>query len=148
MVISNYSRWLHGFVVLTALVTLGLLAVGGLVTSHGVGLAVPDWPNTYGYNMFLFPPSKWVGGILYEHSHRLMAAFVGLLTTVLAIWLWVRETAGRKRWLGVGAIVFVLVLMGVRAMPVYLFLAGAAVAVVATSIVQIRDRKSTRLNSS
>jgi heme a synthase len=120
------NPWLHRFAVLTALATLGLVAIGGLVTSHGVGLAVPDWPNTYGYNMFVFPFSKWVGGILYEHSHRLMAAFVGLLTTVLAVWLWVRETRGRERWLGIGALVLVLALMGVRALPVYLLLAGAA----------------------
>src|SRR2546422_3222051 len=103
---------LHRFAVLTAMATLGLVAIGGLVTSHGVGMAVPDWPNTYGYNMFLFPFSKWVGGILYEHSHRLMAALVGLLTTVLAVWLWVRETRGRNRWLGVGTIVLALTLMG------------------------------------
>src|SRR6185436_15802091 len=95
------SRWLHRFAVLTTLATLGLIVIGGLVTSHGVGLAVPDWPNSYGYNMFAFPISKWWGwgGIRYEHSHRLMATFVGLLTTVLAVWLWVRETSARERWL-------------------------------------------------
>ena len=48
--------------------------MGGLVTSHGVGMAVPDWPNTYGYNMFFFPVSQWVGGIFYEHTHRLVAS--------------------------------------------------------------------------
>ena len=67
--------------------TLGLLAAGGLVTSHGAGMAVPDWPNTYGYNMFFFPFSQWVGGIFYEHTHRLFASLVGLLTSVLALWL-------------------------------------------------------------
>src|SRR5687768_5817141 len=59
--------------------------MGGLVTSHGAGLAVPDWPNTYGYNMFLFPPNQWVGGILYEHTHRLMGTVVGFLSIVLVI---------------------------------------------------------------
>src|SRR5436190_8434870 len=106
------NPWLNRFALLTAGATLALLGIGGLVTSHGVGLAVPDWPNTYGYNMFLFPPSSWVGGILYEHSHRLVAAFVGLLTTVLTIWLWVRETPAKRRWLGVRAVVFGLVLLG------------------------------------
>ena len=53
--------------VLTALATLGLIGIGGLVTSEA-GMSVPDWPNS-GYNMFLFPPSKWIGGILYEHTH-------------------------------------------------------------------------------
>ena len=50
-------------------------------------MAVPDWPNTYGYNMFFFPVSQWVGGIFYEHTHRLVASAVGLLTVVLALWL-------------------------------------------------------------
>src|SRR5947208_13501164 len=99
------NPWLNRFALLTAIATLALIAIGGLVTSHGVGLAVPDWPNTYGYNLFLFPVSKWLGGILYEHTHRLTAAMVGLLTTLLAVWMWVRETRSRTRRLGVGAIV-------------------------------------------
>src|SRR5687768_14161102 len=98
---ASYSPWLHRFAVALALGTLALIGVGGLVTSHGVGMAVPDWPNTYGYNMFLFPLSQWVGGILYEHSHRLVASLIGLLTSGLAIWMWVRETKSRVRWLGV-----------------------------------------------
>jgi len=57
----------------------------GLVTSHGAGMAVPDWPNTYGYNMFAFPFSKWVGGVLYEHSHRLMATFVGVIDSNIGL---------------------------------------------------------------
>ena len=81
------GRWLYGYAWLTALATLCLLAVGGLVTSHGVGMAVPDWPTTYGYNMFFFPFSRWVGGIFYEHSHRLVATVVGLLVVGLTRWL-------------------------------------------------------------
>jgi cytochrome c oxidase assembly protein subunit 15 len=54
-------------------------------------MAVPDWPNTYGYNMFFFPISSWVGGIFYEHTHRLVASGVGLLTTILALWLYGRS---------------------------------------------------------
>lgn len=118
--------------------TLVLIGAGGLVTSHGAGLAVPDWPNTYGYNMFAFPVSKWIGGILYEHTHRLVAALVGLLTTTLSLWLWIRETRSRVRWLGVGAIAIVLLLMGVRQVPVYLALASLAPAVVAAGLYQIR----------
>ena len=49
-------------------------------------MSVPDWPNTYGYNMFYFPFSQWVGGIFWEHSHRLMASLVGLMTLTLTIW--------------------------------------------------------------
>jgi cytochrome c oxidase assembly protein subunit 15 len=63
-------------------------------------MAVPDWPNTYGYNMFLFPISKWVGGVFYEHSHRLAAFAVGLLTTVLALWLYGRNARPLMRWAG------------------------------------------------
>ena len=62
-----------------------------MVTSKGVGLAVPDWPTTFGYNMFLFPVSKWVGGILFEHTHRLIASVVGFLTIILAVWIWLAE---------------------------------------------------------
>ena len=65
---------LQRYAVFTALVTFVLVCVGGLVTSHGAGLAVPDWPNSYGYNMFFFPVSKWVGGIRFEHVHRLAAS--------------------------------------------------------------------------
>src|SRR4051794_9133744 len=81
-------NWLHRFAWLTLVATLLLICSGGMVTSKGVGLAVPDWPTTFGYNMFLFPVSKWVGGIFFEHTHRLIASTVGLLTIILAIWIW------------------------------------------------------------
>ena len=81
------NRWLHRFAALTALATLGLIAIGGMVTSKEAGMSVPDWPNSYGYNMFLFPPSKWIGGIFWEHTHRLLASTVGLLVVVLTRWL-------------------------------------------------------------
>ena len=106
------NPWLTRYAMLTAFATLSLICVGGLVTSHGAGLAVPDWPTTYGYNMFLFPISKWVGGILYEHTHRLVASLVGLMTTLLAVWLWVKEERRWLRWLGVGAF-FAVAIQGV-----------------------------------
>ena len=109
---TSDTRWLHRFALATALMTVGLIAVGGLVTSHEAGMAVPDWPTSYGYNMFLFPISKWVGGIFYEHSHRLFASGVGFLTTILAVWLWVKEPRRWVRWLGVAAF-FSVVLQGV-----------------------------------
>jgi cytochrome c oxidase assembly protein subunit 15 len=114
---SNHSPWLHRFAVLTAASTFPLIFIGGLVTSKGAGLAVPDWPNTYGYNMFLFPPSKWVGNIFYEHGHRLFASGVGLLTVVLAIWLWKQEPRRWVRCLGAIALAAVVcqgVLGGLR----------------------------------
>lgn len=67
-----------------------------MVTSKGVGLAVPDWPTTFGYNMFLFPVSQWVGGIFFEHTHRLIASTVGFMTIILAVWIW---RADDRRWL-------------------------------------------------
>ena len=129
---------LHGWAVLTALLTLVLLCSGGLVTSHGVGMAVPDWPNTFGYNMFAFPLSRWVGGIFLEHSHRVLATFVGLFTAVLAAWIWIRETAGAGRWIGLAGVVVVLGLLGVRVMPVYYTLAVAAPIFVAVALWQYR----------
>lgn len=87
------------------------------MTSKNVGLAVPDWPTTFGYNMFLFPVSKWVGGILFEHTHRLMGSLVGFLTIILAVWLWLNEDRRWLRKLGVIAVIGVIlqgVLGGLR----------------------------------
>src|ERR1700722_11147941 len=81
------NLWLKRFAVLTAVATFILIGIGGLVTSKGVGMAVPDWPTTYGYNMFLFPISQWVGGVFYEHTHRLVATVVGTLVVCLTRWL-------------------------------------------------------------
>jgi cytochrome c oxidase assembly protein subunit 15 len=89
------NKWVHRFTVFTALNTFILIFIGGLVTSTGSGLAVPDWPTTYGENMFTYPIDKWVGGIKYEHGHRLFASFVGLLTLIQALWIGVTE---RRRW--------------------------------------------------
>src|SRR3954471_4903608 len=85
---SSYSPTLHRLAVLTAVATFPLIFMGGLVTSHGAGMSVPDWPNSYGYNMFTFPPSKWVGGIFYEHTHRLMGTVVGMLSIALVVVAW------------------------------------------------------------
>lgn len=106
------NRWLHRFALLSAFATLLLICIGGLVTSHEAGMAVPDWPTTYGYNMFFFPFSKWVGGIFYEHTHRLMASTVGFLTIILTIWLWLKDARRWMRWLGVTAL-FAVSLQGV-----------------------------------
>ena len=111
------GRWLHRFAFFTAIATLFLICSGGMVTSKGVGLAVPDWPTTFGYNMFLFPISKWVGGIFFEHVHRLVASTVGFLTIILAIWLWHAEGRRWLRNLGVTALALVIlqgVLGGLR----------------------------------
>jgi len=94
-----------------------LICSGGMVTSKGVGLAVPDWPTTFGYNMFLFPVSKWVGGIFFEHTHRLIASLVGFLTIILALWTWRVDSRRWVRMLGfaaLGAVILQGVLGGLR----------------------------------
>lgn len=90
------------------MLTLCLIALGGLVTSREAGMAVPDWPRTYGHNMFLFPISLWKGNIFYEHTHRLLASLVGLLTVVLAVWVWRKDARAWLRWLAVAAVLMVI----------------------------------------
>src|SRR2546423_7430885 len=105
---DHYSKWLNRFAWFTAIATLLLICSGGMVTSKGVGLAVPDWPTTFGYNMFLFPVSKWIGGVLFEHTHRLIASTVGFLTIILAIWLWRIEGRQSVKTLGLIAVAGVI----------------------------------------
>jgi cytochrome c oxidase assembly protein subunit 15 len=88
--------WLHRYIKVVVASTVLLIAAGGMVTSTDSGLAVPDWPNTYGQFMFSFPLEKMVGGIFYEHGHRMIASTVGFLTIVLAIWTW---RADPRRWM-------------------------------------------------
>src|SRR5438132_1897116 len=77
------SPWPHRWAVALACATFPLLWVGGLVTTTKAGMAVPDWPNTYGYNLFLYPWQTWLAGpwdLFVEHGHRMLAASIGLLT--------------------------------------------------------------------
>jgi len=118
---------LHFLSVLVACATFPLIFMGGLVTSHQAGMSVPDWPNSYGYNMFLFPPRLWIGGILYEHTHRLMASVVGILAILLVVAAFLSKRAGRReRWLAIavlGAVILQGVLGGLRVVLVKLDLA-------------------------
>jgi cytochrome c oxidase assembly protein subunit 15 len=114
---NPYRPALFWFAVANAVATFLLIGLGGLVTSHEAGMSVPDWPTTYGYNMFLFPVDRWIGGIFYEHSHRLLATLVGGLTTILAVWLWWKDARKWVQWLGVAAFLLVVaqgVLGGLR----------------------------------
>src|SRR5437773_1713836 len=95
---------LHRFATFLAACTVLLILAGSLVTSHDAGLSVPDWPTSYGWNMFTFPASMWVANILYEHGHRLIASTVGFLTIILAVWLWIAEPRRWLRWFGVAAL--------------------------------------------
>jgi cytochrome c oxidase assembly protein subunit 15 len=97
-------KWLHRFAILVVCSTVLLIAAGGMVTSTGSGLAVPDWPNTYGSFMFSFPLEKMVGGIFYEHGHRLIASTVGFLTIILAVWTWRVDPRPWMRKLGFAAL--------------------------------------------
>jgi cytochrome c oxidase assembly protein subunit 15 len=100
---------LHLFALLVAASTALLIFAGGMVTSTGSGLSVPDWPTTYGWFMLTFPLEKMVGGIFYEHSHRLIASGVGMLIVVLATWLWKAESRAWVRMIGYVALAAVIV---------------------------------------
>jgi len=116
---------LHRYARLVVAATVLLILAGSLVTSHDAGLSVPDWPTSYGWNMFTFPPSMWVANILYEHGHRLIASTVGFLTIVLAIWLWMAERGTWLRWLGVAALGAVIAQGLLGGLTVLLFLPPA-----------------------
>lgn len=103
---------MHILALLTTVCTFALLVSGALVTSKGVGMSVPDWPTTYGYNMFLFPISKWVGGIFYEHTHRLLASAIGLLTLILGGVTFFLEQRSWMRSLALTAVI-AIILQGV-----------------------------------
>jgi cytochrome c oxidase assembly protein subunit 15 len=105
---SSGLTMLHWYTRLVALSTAVLIFAGGMVTSTGSGLSVPDWPNTYGWFMLTFPLEKMVGGIFYEHSHRLIASTVGFLILVLAFWLWRSEPRVWVRRLGYLALAAVI----------------------------------------
>jgi len=113
--IQHASPWPHRWAIALACATFPLVWVGGLVTTTDSGMAVPDWPNTYGYNLFLYPWKSWITGpwaLFLEHSHRLIGAAVGLLTITLLIVLWRNDERRWMRWMGVAALALV-VLQGV-----------------------------------
>jgi len=128
---APHSRGLHRFALLTAAATFLLLIAGALVTSNDAGLAVPDWPLSFGTWM---PPL--VGNILYEHGHRLVATFVGLLTIILTVWLWRSEPRRWVRRLGLGALAAVI-LQGLLGGLTVLFLLPRPVSIAHASLAQI-----------
>lgn len=123
---SPYNSALHTAAMLTACATFPLIFMGGLVTSHKAGLSVPDWPNSYGYNMFLFPPRLWIGGIFYEHTHRLMGTVVGIFAIILTIVAWKTDRRRWVRWMAtsvLGLVIFQGILGGLRVVLLELDLA-------------------------
>lgn len=133
---SNSRKWLHRFALLVVGATFILIFIGGLVTSTDSGLSVPDWPTTYGHFMFSFPLSQMVGGILYEHGHRMVATIVGMLTMILAIWLWRVEPRAWVRRLGYAALVAVI-LQGILGGLTVLFLLPTAISVAHGTLAQL-----------
>src|SRR6266536_199169 len=90
---TSYNPWHHRVAVLIAFLTFVVIVAGALVTSEDAGLSVPDWPTSYGH-ILRFPP--WIGGIVYEHSHRMIAWLTGFCTIVIAFWTWFVD---RRRWM-------------------------------------------------
>lgn len=119
---ANPSRWPHRWAVLLVCVTFPLIWVGGLVTTHTAGMAVPDWPSTYGYNLFLYPWQEWFFGpwdLFIEHGHRLLGATSGLVTIGLLVSIWRCEDRRWMKWLGVVTLLAVIgqgMLGGMRVM--------------------------------
>ena len=124
------SRGIHRLAVATAASTFVLLFVGGLVTSTGSALAVPDWPLSFGQ---VFPPM--VGGVLFEHGHRLVATLVGCLTLVLALWIAIAEPRPAVRASGLVAL-FAVVLQGVLGGVTVLYKLPLAVSVTHACLAQ------------
>lgn len=117
---SASNRWPHRWAVVLVALTFPLVWVGGLVTTTEAGMAVPDWPSTYGYNLFLYPWDTWLFGpwdLFIEHGHRLLAATVGMATIALCIAVWRCDDRGWVRGLAVAAVIGVIgqgVLGGLR----------------------------------
>src|SRR5437773_1638561 len=123
--------WLRNFTKFVAAATLFLIFAGAMVTSTGSGLAVPDWPLSYGR---LMPPM--VGGIFYEHGHRMIAAAVGFLTVLQAIFLQLRDPKRRARilgWCAVGAVIAQGVLGGLTV----IFLLPPAISIAHAGLAEI-----------
>jgi cytochrome c oxidase assembly protein subunit 15 len=105
------SRWPHRLAVVLVCATFPLIWVGGLVTTYDAGMAVPDWPTTYGYNLFLYPWTTWFAGpwdLFIEHGHRLLGALVGMLTIALTVAVFWRDPRLWMRFVVVGALCLVI----------------------------------------
>ena len=103
---ATYNRAYHRFTLLLSVFTFLLIVAGALVTSNDAGLAVPDWPTSFG-SFYKIPPM--VGGVKYEHGHRMIAQFVGFLTIILAIWTQRKERRSWMRKLGWFALILVII---------------------------------------
>ena len=146
---SSQPVWLFRFAALVALATLGLVCIGGLVTSKGVGMSVPDWPTSFGYGMFALPISMWMtGGVFHEHTHRVWASGVGLLVVFLA--RWTAGSASRKTLarVGIAEVLAGVILMQIN--PLWKgeahFLLGIGGVVLAAAAVGWKNAPASRLS--
>lgn len=105
-VLSRYNPALHKFSIVLAACTFLLIVAGALVTSNNAGLAVPDWPTSFG-SLYRIPPM--VGGVKYEHGHRMIAQLIGLLTIVFAVWTQRSDPRPWMRKLGWTALALVII---------------------------------------
>jgi heme a synthase len=105
-IVTPYNRAHHAFALFTACATFCLIVAGALVTSNDAGLSVPDWPTSFG-SLYKIP--HMVGGIRFEHTHRMVAEFVGLLTIIIAIWTWRADKRHWMKLLGIGALATVII---------------------------------------
>jgi cytochrome c oxidase assembly protein subunit 15 len=142
------NPWLHRYAFFATICTLLLIGVGGIVTSHEAGMSVPDWPTSYGYNMFALPFKFWKGGAFDEHTHRLVASTVGFVTAILAIWLWAAETSGKTRRNGIISIVAILLvvggMMGVRHNAVFFTIAAGCFAGIIFGLIKVKQTAGLR----
>ncbi len=110
--VGTSSKWPHRWAWVLCLATFPLLWIGGLITTTDAGMAVPDWPGTYGYNMFLYPWQTWFFGpwdLFIEHGHRLFASGVGLITIIFLVVVWRNRQPSWLRWLAVIALILVII---------------------------------------
>ncbi len=103
--------WIRRLAIVICCATLPLIFIGGLVTTTDAGMAVPDWPNTYGYNMFLYPWTTWIAGpwdLFVEHGHRLLAASLGLLCILMCVVAWKSNLSKTFKLLTVATLLMVI----------------------------------------
>ena len=104
MATKQYHPWLHRYAIFVAICTFLLIIAGALVTGNDAGLSVPDWPTSFG--SFRMP--RMVGGVMFEHGHRMIAGTVGILTMLLALALWIKDSRRWVKWVGGAAVLAVL----------------------------------------
>jgi cytochrome c oxidase assembly protein subunit 15 len=115
---SENNPWLHRYATLVAFCTFLLIVAGALVTGNDAGLSVPDWPTSFG----TFRMPRMVGGVKFEHGHRMIAGTVGILTILLVLGLWLKDGRRWVRWVGFAAVMAVVAQAVLGGITVLLYL--------------------------